>query len=83
MIGVGLPYVSELVGNTGERRAEPGRAHLGELDRDNTPCTLYAKLQPERASRKTTECVGQDPERDECASEHNEDDDGETATDVL
>ncbi len=77
------PYVSELVADTRERRAETGWAHLRKLDRNDTPCSLHAKLQPERASGERTKRVGQDPERDEDASEHNEDDDGETATEEL
>ena len=76
-------YVSELVGDTRKRRAKSGWAYLGQLDRDDTPCTNNTKLQPERANRKYTECVGQDPERDERASEHSKDDDGKTATNVL
>lgn len=83
MMDAGLSYVSDLVRDAGERRAKPGRAHLGELDRNDSPCTHHAKLQPERAGRKSTECVGQGPERDECPSKHDKDDDGKTATDVL
>jgi hypothetical protein len=77
------PYVSKLVGDTGERRAETGRAHLGQLDRNDAPRSLHTKLQPERAGREPAERVGEDPERDESASPHNKEDDGETTTDEL
>src|SRR6266404_6491321 len=64
-------YVSELIGDTRESRAETGRTHFGELDRDDAPCTLHAELQPERACREPAETARQDPERDERASKQN------------
>ena len=76
-------YVTELIGDTGERRAETGRAHLRKLDRDDTPCALHTKLQPERACRKPAESARQDPERNECTGNQNKDDDGEATTDEL
>jgi hypothetical protein len=47
-------HVSELIGDTGESRAEAGRAHLSEQDRDDAPFAPQPELQPERACRKAT-----------------------------
>jgi hypothetical protein len=80
---LGPPYVSELVADARERRGEAGWAHLHKLDRNSTPCPLRAKLQPECGGIECTKRVGQDPERDEDAGEHNEDDGGETAAEEL
>lgn len=78
-----LAYVSDLVSNAGECRAETRRAHLGQLDWNDTPSTLHAELQPKRAHGEPAEAIGEDPERDEYTSEHTEDDYGESATDEL
>ena len=76
-------YVSELIGDTRESRAETSRAHLCKLDRDDTPRALHAELQPECACRKPTETAWQNPERNERARKQNENDDGETTAHVL
>ena len=64
-------YVSQLVCNTGEGGTESGWTHLGQLYRDHTPCTLYAKLHTESASRKRTEARRNNPERNENPAQRN------------
>ena len=39
----------------------------------DTPSTLDAELNAERAGGETAEAIGNDPERDEAADEENED----------
>lgn len=76
-------HVPKLICHTRERRPEPRRAHLGKLDGNNTPCSLYTELDTERASGEAGEAAWDDPERNKGADEEGEADDGQSATEVL
>ena len=49
----------------------------------NTPCTLHTELYAEGTSRECAERGRKNPQRDERANEHDEDDDGESSAYVL
>jgi hypothetical protein len=58
-------YAAELVRDTREGRAERRRHHLHEVDGDDTPGALHAKLHAERARCEAAEGAHDDPQRDE------------------
>lgn len=76
-------HVTQLIGYPREGCAERGRRDLSQLDRDDAPSALHSELYAERSCRKTRERTGDDPERDERASQENEYDDGQATADVL
>jgi hypothetical protein len=43
--GTGRSHVTQLVGDSGEGRSEGGRRGLGEVDGDDTPCSLNTELE--------------------------------------
>lgn len=43
----GRSHVTQLIGDSGERRSEGGRGGLGEVDRDDTPGSLDTELEEE------------------------------------
>ena len=76
-------HISKLICDARERSTESGWAHLSELDGDNTPRALHAKLHPERASCERAKAGRKDPERDKRPAKEDKDDNCEPAANVL